>query len=73
MVIENYNCVLCNYSVEETLEHLFLHCDFNKQCWNLLGIDIPTNSNFPDIVSILKARLQSEFFMVTIILMSWSI
>lgn len=73
MVIENYNCVLCNYSVEETLEHLFLHCDFAKQCWNLLGIDIPTNSNFPDIVSILKARLQSEFFMVTIILMSWSI
>jgi hypothetical protein len=73
MVIENYNCVLCNYSVEETLEHLFLHCDFAKQCWNLLGIDIPTNSNFPDIVSIPKARLQSEFFMVTIILMSWSI
>ena len=51
----------------------FLHCDFAKQCWNLLGIDISPNSMFPDIISTFKTRLQSEFFMVAAILMSWSI
>lgn len=73
MVIENYNCVLCSSLVDETLEHLFLHCDFAKQCWSFLRIDILPGSTFPEIVSTFKIRLQSEFFMVAIILMSWSI
>jgi hypothetical protein len=41
MTIDSYNCVLCSYSVEETIEHLFPSCNFAKQCWNLLGINLP--------------------------------
>ena len=51
MNLESYNCVLCNNSVEETLEHLFLHCNFARQCWNILGIVVPQNASFPSIVS----------------------
>lgn len=73
MNLESYNCVLCNNSVEETLEHLFLHCNFARQCWSSLGIVVPQNSSFPGIVSVIKVRMQSQFFMVAVILMSWSI
>lgn len=73
MFIENYNYVLCSSSTEEHLDHLFLHCDFAKQCWNLLGINVHQESTFPDVVTTLKDSLQSEFFMVAIILLCWSI
>lgn len=28
MALDSYNCVLCNDNIEETVEHLFLHCNF---------------------------------------------
>jgi hypothetical protein len=31
-VIPWYECVLCNLHVEETLKHLFLHCNFARSC-----------------------------------------
>lgn len=73
MIIDSYNCVLCSFSVEETSEHLFLGCNFAKQCWNLLGIHLPDSSTFPGITSTFKTRIQSQFFMVAIILVCWSI
>ena len=39
----------------------------------MLRIDVQQESTFPDIVTTFKARLQSELFMVAIILMCWSI
>jgi hypothetical protein len=73
MIIESYNCVLCSCFVEETNEHLFLSRNFAKQCWSLLGINLPDNSAFPGITSTFKTSIQSDFFMVAIILMCWSI
>jgi len=73
MVIDSYNCVLCSCSVEETTQHLFLSYNFAKQCRNILGINLSGNNNFPVITSILKAKLQSKFFMVVVILMCWSV
>ena len=73
MVLDSYNCVLCNENVEETVEHLFLHCNFATQCWNFLNLDIPSNSDFPDIVVHFKSTLQSQFFMMVVILMCWTI
>jgi hypothetical protein len=73
MALDSYNCVLCTENVEETIEHLFLHCSFATQCWSLLNLDIPSNSTFPDIVIHFKSSLQSQFFMVVIILMCWTI
>lgn len=73
MVIDSYNCVLCSLSIEEVSDHLFLNCQFAKQCWNTLGINIANNSTFPEIVSSFRNKLQSKFFMVATVLMCWSI
>ena len=59
--------------MEETLEHLFLHCPFASQCWGILNLDIPGDANLPDIVSVFEDQLNSSFFMVAVILMSWTI
>ncbi|WVZ97553.1 hypothetical protein U9M48_043079 [Paspalum notatum var. saurae] len=40
MHLPSYNCVLCHFGIEESLTHLFLFCDFSKQCWGLLGLSI---------------------------------
>lgn len=69
MVLETYNCVLCSLPIEETSDHLFLHSAFAMDCWNLLGVHIPADGRLPQVVSSLKARLQSKLFMVAIILM----
>jgi hypothetical protein len=73
MAMDSYDCVLCNMPTEECLDHLFLTCDFAKQCWNLLGINIHQSDSFPDVVSSFRDKLQSEFFMVAVILLCWSI
>jgi hypothetical protein len=33
MNLDNYNCVLYHNALEETLDHLFLNCDFARNCW----------------------------------------
>jgi hypothetical protein len=35
---EGYNCVLCQDSVEETVEHLFFDCPAAVSRWFALGI-----------------------------------
>jgi hypothetical protein len=32
MFLQTYTCVLCAHNIEETVHHLFLHCEFAKQC-----------------------------------------
>lgn len=58
MTLKTYNCEICLMMAEETVEHLFWHCPFAQQCWRLLG---------------LKDQMQSQFFMVAVVLMSWTI
>lgn len=73
MKLESYNCELCSLAVEESSDHLFPDCPFARQCWGIIGLDIPDNSSFPSVVSILKDQLNSEFFMVAVILLIWTI
>lgn len=73
MALDDYNCVLCSSLVEEGLDHLFLHCSFARQCWDTLSLDIQPNSSFPTVVSSFRVKMQSQFFMVAVILMVWSI
>lgn len=45
MVLEDYNCVLCQPAVEESLIHLFLACPFSQSCWATLGLIIQQPSD----------------------------
>jgi hypothetical protein len=73
MVLEDYNCAVCGQELEETLEHLFLHCNFTSQCWSSLNLDSDLNQDPLQILENFRANLQVPFFMEIIILMSWSI
>uniref|UniRef100_A0A453P0T0 Reverse transcriptase zinc-binding domain-containing protein n=1 Tax=Aegilops tauschii subsp. strangulata TaxID=200361 RepID=A0A453P0T0_AEGTS len=42
---DNLDCLLCGQHVEETVEHLFFHCDFSKACWDTLHISWPPHGN----------------------------
>ena len=33
MFLPSYSCVLCDMDTEESVHHLFLQCEFAKQCW----------------------------------------
>jgi hypothetical protein len=70
--LPSYECVLCNLHVEETLEHLFLHCHFARSCWASLHLSIPIGDPFIVLTSF-RQQLHLPFSMDVIIIMSWSI
>lgn len=73
MHLPSNDCVLCDQDVEETLQHLFLQCEFAKQCWELINTDIPSTVDFPDVMAYLKNALDSHFFMAATIHLCWAI
>lgn len=73
MFLQSYNCVLCSLNSEETVHHLFLQCEFAKQCWEFIEVHIPSGSEIPNIMAFLKVAIHSQFFMETIILICWAI
>ena len=72
MFLESYNCVLCQEGVEESRNHLFLICTFARECWSLLGLNLPLQCSFPEVILRMKTRLQTDFFNA-VILMCWPI
>jgi len=73
MVLDDYNCVLCDNREEESLLHLMIQCRFAKDCWGLIHVSIASSGCFVDITEDLKSQLRSSFFMVLVILTCWSI
>lgn len=63
MHLQSYDCVLCNKAFEEMVEHLFLHCSFARDCWNLVGIQVPTAAQPLEILESFKTQLGVSFFM----------
>jgi hypothetical protein len=41
-------------------------------CWNFIHVDISLNSSFPELGSVLKIQIASQFFMEIIILLCWA-
>lgn len=72
MFLESYNCVLCQEGVEESRNHLFLICTIARECWSLLGLNLPLQCSFPEVILRMKTHLQSDFFNA-VILMCWTI
>jgi len=73
MFLESYNCVLCQEGVEESRDHRFLICTFARECWSLLGLNLPLQCSFPEVILRMKTHLQSDFFFNAVILMCWMI
>ena len=73
MFLPSYNCVLCHGNHEETVDHLFLHCPFVKQAWEILNLHYQPSEESLQIVANFKLLLGVPFFMEIIILWSWSI
>ena len=73
MVLDSYNHVLCQQSVEETLIHLFFGCSFARDCWSLLNLTVQAQGSLADILKKFKLQMIYPFFMNSIILMGWTI
>lgn len=73
MHLESYNCVLCQEAVEETVEHLFLGCQFARDSWELIGVNIQNQVNIFAAIDQIRAQSHPSFFLMVIILMCWSI
>jgi hypothetical protein len=71
-VLPSYECVLCSTLQEETVEHLFLNCQFAQACWGLLHLFIPQGDP-NQVLTSFKDKLYVGFFMDIIIIMSWCI
>ena len=69
MHLESYNCVLCQLATEETVEHLFLGCQFAKEYWALIGITIQADQDIILAVEQVRAQSHPNFFLMVTILM----
>jgi hypothetical protein len=73
MQLPDYTCVLCNEAIEESLTHLMLGCQFARQCWAIVNVEVDLDLDPFKILESFKEQLGVHFFMEVIILMSWSI
>lgn len=69
MHLESYNCVLCQTNTKETVEHLFLGCQFAKDCWNSIGILLQNVNDIFSAVDQVRAQSYPKFFLMIAILM----
>ena len=69
MHIQDYSCVFCPSTTDDSLEHLFIHCSFSRACWATIGLQVGDNGQFA-ILEQLKQQLGVPFFMDIIILMA---
>jgi len=73
MGLHSFNCEFCLPTVEETVTHLFWHCPFAHQCWGILNLNTVQHEGTFRNTQAIKDQLNSQFFMVAVILMSWTI
>jgi hypothetical protein len=73
MVLESYVCELCIHQSEEKLRHLFFKCPFARNCWQAIGINVPTWLKVDMATRHIKRSLHKHFAMEVIILICWSI
>jgi hypothetical protein len=73
MQLDSYDCELCLLQKEEKLRHLFFKCPFDKNCWNLIGVFVPTLLKAEKAARHIKRALGLPFAMDIIIVMCWCI
>lgn len=73
MHLEDYTCPTCLQNVEENAQHLFWGYLFAQQCWGMLNIRIDQDGSTCLNTLAIKDQLRNQFFMVPIIIMTWTI
>ena len=70
-----YNCTICNLGTEETVEHLFFHCDFARNCWSLLHMDFPSDTTLTrlSLTALGKNSWNKPMFMEVFATATWSL
>ena len=69
----NLDCLLCGQHVEETVEHLFFHCTFSKECWHLLNISWDVQGDRSTLVENLKTQHPRKMIMEIFLTAAWSL
>lgn len=68
MVLPSYECVICDSTHEETLEHPFLACPYAQSCWNLIHLVVLNDDPFYNLISF-QNLVGCQFFLNIIIIM----
>ena len=70
---QGYNCVMCNLSVEEDLNHLFFDYPFAQDCWQTLHIHWANSQNVH--LRIILGRINNSLllFMEIFLVATWEI
>ncbi|KAG8051284.1 hypothetical protein GUJ93_ZPchr0009g2396 [Zizania palustris] len=66
-------CTLCDEQSRETSHHLFVDCQFAKECWNKIGILWPVNEQLEEQVAMIKGNCRQKFIMEVILIGAWTI
>jgi tryptophanyl-tRNA synthetase len=69
MNLDSYTCELCGLGIEETTNHLFLQCLHAQHCWGLINLTTSLDQGTLENFAAFKDHINSQFFMVAIILM----
>jgi len=73
MHLDDYQCVLCQQSTEETVMHLLFYCPFAKNCWNLVNFHFGDHLSIQQIFQAWKSMQQIEFSLDIFIIFCWRI
>jgi hypothetical protein len=73
MQLDSYTSELCLLQREESLRHLFLKCAFARNCWNQIGVMVPTWLKPERATRHLKRLLGVPFAMEIIVILCWCI
>ena len=72
-ILDDYNCVLCQQGLEETLEHLFISCPFSIQCWQALGISWDPSLALTEMIMQARNQFGLAIFREVAIVAAWCI
>jgi len=70
---DDYNCLLCDQQIEETIEHMIFQCPFSQRCWSILGITWQQTGSRLRWISMAAHDWSSPMFMDVFLQAAWSI
>jgi hypothetical protein len=73
MHLDDYQCVLCQLSTEQTVMHLLFYCPLAKNCWSIVNFSFANDLSVQQIFQAWKSLLQTEFSLDIFILFCWRI